>query len=108
MRRIVPYLALTAVVAVATHSAFAAGSVTVNQAEKKFSTTELTINKGDTIVFKNDDPFTHNVYSHSPGIGFELKVQKPGESSEVVFAREGSGEVKCAIHPQMKLKLTVK
>jgi plastocyanin len=102
------YVALTAVVAVTTHAVLAAGSVTVNQADKKFSTAELTINKGDTVVFKNDDPFTHNVYSHSPGIGFELKVQKPGESSEVVFAREGSGEVKCAIHPQMKLKLTVK
>lgn len=102
------YIAITAVVAVATHSAMASKSVTVNQQDKKFSAGELTISKGDTVVFKNDDPFTHNVYSHSPGIGFELKVQKPGESSEVVFAREGSGEVKCAIHPQMKLKLTVK
>lgn len=101
------YVALTAAVAVITHSAMASKSVTVNQADKKFSTGELTISKGDTVVFKNDDPFTHNVYSHSPGIGFELKVQKPGESSEVVFARAGTGEVKCAIHPQMKLRLTV-
>jgi len=102
------YIILAAAIATVTNVAFAAGSTTVNQADKKFSTTELTINKGDVIVFKNDDPFTHNVFSQSPGIAFELKVQKPGESSEIVFAREGTGEVKCAIHPQMKLKLTVK
>lgn len=102
------YVILAAAIAAVTNVALAAGSTTVNQADKKFSTTELTINKGDTIVFKNDDPFTHNVFSQSPGIAFELKVQKPGESSEIVFAREGTGEVRCAIHPQMKLKLTVK
>ena len=102
------YIILAAAIATVTNVALAAGSTTVNQADKKFSTTELTINKGDVIVFKNDDPFTHNVFSQSPGIAFELKVQKPGESSEIVFAREGTGEVKCAIHPQMKLKLTVK
>lgn len=102
------YLAIAAAVAVATNVALAATSTTVNQADKKFSMTELTINKGDSVIFKNDDPFTHNVFSQSPGIAFELKVQKPGESSEIHFAREGSGEVRCAIHPQMKLKLTVK
>ena len=102
------YIILAVAIAAVTNVALAAGSTTVNQADKKFSTTELTITKGDTIVFKNDDPFTHNVFSQSPGIAFELKVQKPGESSEILFAREGSGEVRCAIHPQMKLKLTVK
>ncbi len=102
------YIILAAAVAAITNVALAAGSTTVNQVDKKFSTTELTINKGDVIIFKNEDPFTHNVFSQSPGIAFELKVQKPGESSEIVFAREGAGEVRCAIHPQMKLKLTVK
>lgn len=102
------YIILAAAVAAVTNVALAAGSSTVNQLDKKFSTTEMTINKGDVIVFKNEDPFTHNVFSQSPGIAFELKVQKPGESSEIKFDREGSGEVRCAIHPQMKLKLTVK
>ena len=102
------YIILAAAVAAVTNVALAAGSSTVNQVDKKFSTTEMTINKGDVIVFKNEDPFTHNVFSQSPGIAFELKVQKPGESSEIKFDREGSGEVRCAIHPQMKLKLTVK
>ncbi|MBI1243616.1 MAG: methylamine utilization protein [Alphaproteobacteria bacterium] len=107
MRRyLVPVLATF--IGAAGSYAFAAGTHTVVQSEKKFSEAELTIAKGDTLVFKNEDPFTHNVYSQSPGIAFELKVQKPGESSDIKFDREGSGEIRCAIHPQMKMKLTVK
>jgi plastocyanin len=102
------FLAIAAISAIVTHAALAATSVTVLQQSKKFSSTELVIAKGDTLVFKNDDPFAHNVYSQSSGISFELKVQQPGESSTVVFEREGTGTVLCAIHPQMKLKLTVK
>lgn len=98
---------LAGVVAAVSSYALAATN-TVVQADKKFSVTEMTISKGDAIVFKNEDPFTHNVFSQSPGIAFELKVQKPGESSEIKFDRVGAGEVRCAIHPQMKMKLTVK
>ena len=102
---VLPLLAM----AVAAVSSYAlAASSTVVQVDKKFSVPEMTISKGDVVVFKNDDPFTHNVFSQSPGIAFELKVQKPGESSDIKFDREGSGEVRCAIHPQMKMKLTVK
>jgi len=103
------YLLPAIALAVGAASSYAlAASNTVVQLDKKFAVEEMTINKGDVIVFKNEDPFTHNVYSQSPGIAFELKVQKPGESSDITFAKEGSGEIRCAIHPQMKMKLTVK
>jgi plastocyanin len=102
------YIGLAALAALATHAALAASSFTIIQQEKKFSQQEITIARGDSVVFKNEDPFTHNVYSQSPGMSFDLKVQKAGESSAVVFDRAGSGEIRCAIHPQMKLKLTVK
>ena len=102
---VLPALVMTA--AAASTYALAASS-TVVQADKKFSVTEMTIAKGDVIVFRNEDPFTHNVFSQSPGIAFDLKTQKPGEASEIKFDREGTGEVRCAIHPQMKLKLTVR
>jgi plastocyanin len=98
---------LSAVVGAVSSYAFAA-THTVIQSDKKFSVAEMTISKGDVVTFKNEDSFTHNVYSRSPGIAFELKVQKPGETSDIKFDREGTGEVRCAIHPQMKLKLTVK
>ena len=84
-----------------------AGDFTVHQKDKKFDVTELTIKKGQTITFENDDPFTHNVYSETPGMEFDLRTQAPGKSSDVTFDHVGTAEVLCAIHPQMKLKVTV-
>lgn len=86
--------------------AYAEG-VTVYQEDKKFSDTEVTIKSGQSVVFANKDPITHNVYSKTPGMSFDLKTQKSGESSEVKFDHAGESEVQCAIHPQMKMKITV-
>jgi Plastocyanin len=84
-----------------------AETVIVDQTGKKFSTTELTIKKGDTVTFANKDPITHNVYSQSPGNAFDVKTQKPGESSDVKFDSVGDVDVQCAIHPGMKLRIHV-
>ncbi len=84
-----------------------AASHTVAQKGRAFAVTTLTIKKGESIVFKNEDDVTHNVFSLSPGIKFDIKTQKPGEESKIDFAAAGSGEVRCAIHPTMKMKLTV-
>jgi plastocyanin len=86
--------------------AYAEG-VTVYQEDKKFSDAEVTIKSGQSVVFANKDPITHNVYSKTPGMSFDLKTQKPGESSEVKFDHAGESEVQCAIHPQMKMKIKV-
>ena len=79
----------------------------VYQEDKKFSADEVTISKGDSVAFTNKDEFTHNVYSTTPNMSFELKTQKPGETSEVKFERAGGAEVRCAIHPQMKMRVKV-
>lgn len=84
-----------------------AEGATVYQEDKKFSDTEVTIKSGQSVVFANKDPITHNVYSKTPGMSFDLKTQKPGESSEVKFDHAGESEVQCAIHPQMKMKIKV-
>ncbi len=84
-----------------------AASHTVVQKGRGFSVAELTIKKGESLVFQNQDDVTHNVFSLSPGIKFDIKTQKPGESSTIDFAAAGTGEVRCAIHPTMKMKLTV-
>jgi plastocyanin len=86
--------------------AYAEG-VTVYQEDKKFSDAEVTIKSGQSVVFANKDPITHNVYSKTPGMSFDLKTQKSGESSEVKFDHAGESEVQCAIHPQMKMKIKV-
>jgi plastocyanin len=80
----------------------------ITQQDRHFSQTEITINVGDTISFKNDDEVTHNVFSTTPGMEFDLHRQAPGASSTIPFAKAGDAEVDCSIHPRMKLMVHVK
>jgi plastocyanin len=86
----------------------AAKETTINQKNREFSSTEITIKPGEKLVFQNNDEVTHNVFSTSKANAFTIKVQKPGEASTVDFTEEGTTEVRCAIHPKMKLTVTVK
>jgi len=83
--------------------AWAAGqNHVITQKDKAFSATELTVNPGDTIVCKNDDDVTHNVFSQTSGFEFNSKTQAPGAEASVSFDKAGTVEVRCAIHPKMK------
>ena len=80
----------------------------VQQQDREFFQTEITIKPGDTLVFTNCDAVTHNVFSKSDANPFTIKVQKPGEATPVEFKDEGVTEVRCAIHPKMKITVTVR
>jgi plastocyanin len=80
----------------------------ITQQDRHFSQTEITIKVGDTISFKNDDEVTHNVFSITPGMEFDLHRQAPGASSTIPFNKAGDAEVDCSIHPRMKLLVHVK
>jgi len=95
-------------VMVAAQVAGAATDHKINQQNKGFSAKEIAIAKGDAITFVNSDEVTHNVYSVTPGLEFELRTQAPGKSDTVKFDKPGSLTVECAIHPKMKLQITVK
>ncbi len=81
---------------------------TVEQKDRTFSHTEITLRPGDSVVFKNSDDVTHNVFSMSKGMEFDIRRQAPGGSSTVPFPKQGVSEVRCSIHPRMKLIVTVK
>lgn len=83
------------------------GKHVVVQKDRKFNVTALTVSVGDTVVFQNNDGVVHNVFATAPGIAFDLKTQMPGSQSAVPFEKLGAGEVRCAIHPSMKLTLHV-
>jgi plastocyanin len=85
-----------------------AGEHTVIQKNRAFSQTEITIKVGDKISFRNADEVTHNVFSLTPGMEFDIRRQAPGGVSDVAFDKEGVAEVRCSIHPKMKLIVTVK
>ena len=80
----------------------------ISQKNSAFSEAELKIKPGDSIVFKNDDTVPHNVFSASKGFEFNSNVQLPGQYATVPFKRPGTIEVRCVIHPNMKLIVEVK
>jgi plastocyanin len=94
--------------------AFAGGSFaalaadrTISQKGRVFSQTEIAVKKGENIVFVNDDNIAHNIMSASPGNEFNLGSQAPGASSSVTLSKAGEVSVVCAIHPRMKMTVTV-
>jgi plastocyanin len=87
--------------------ALAATDHPVLQKDRAFSVRSLTVRTGDRIVFTNGDSITHNVYSVTPGLEFDLRSQAPGQSDTVTFAKQGTLAVECAIHPKMKLQVVV-
>jgi len=85
-----------------------AAEVAIIQQDRTFSKSEVTLHPGDTILFKNSDEVSHNVFSVTPGLEFDLRRQAPGGASSVPFPKEGVAEVRCSMHPKMKLIVTVK
>jgi len=85
-----------------------AADLEIGQKDRTFSQTEITVKVGDKVVFKNLDEVTHNVFSVTAGMEFDLRRQAPGGSSAVPFDKEGTAEVRCSIHPKMKLIVHVK
>ena len=86
----------------------AAADFTVVQKNTEFSVRQLTLKVGDQVTFVNSDTVTHNVYSETKGLEFEIELQPPGRSDTVRFSRPGVAAISCAIHPNMKLRLDVK
>ena len=99
---------------VALASAFIAGIAvacaanhTIRQKGKVFSASEITVKKGEEILFLNDDNIAHNVLSTTAGNGFDLGLLNPGELRPVKFSTAGDVKVICAIHPTMKMTVKV-
>jgi plastocyanin len=86
--------------------AFAATQV-IHQQGRAFSAESVTINKGGTLTFLNDDSVPHNIMSSSKNNEFNLGSQPPGSSTDVTFKEAGDVQVICAIHPRMKLSVKV-
>ena len=81
--------------------------VVVSQKNKTFSRSEIRLQVGDSLTFANNDDVSHNVFSSSAGLQFNLKRQQPGTSLSVAFQTRGTAEVRCAFHPAMKLVVVV-
>jgi plastocyanin len=88
-------------------SAFAA-SLHVGQKHRSFSPSVVTIQRGDSVDFSNDDEFLHQIYVDSKAMNFDSAEQPPGKTISVTFSQPGTFQVRCHIHPKMLLTVHVK
>ncbi len=88
-------------------SSYAQAEHLIGQKNKTFSKEKIVIKAGESIKFMNDDGVAHNVFSATTGKKFNLKIQDPGTEKSIKFEKKGEVNVRCAIHPKMKLKVIV-
>ena len=98
-------LAIAALFAVSPWSL--AGEHVVSQKDKAFSAKTLDIKAGDKVAFRNDDTFSHNIFSLTDAMPFDLGTYSGGQMKAVTFAKAGKFEIECAIHPEMRMIINV-
>lgn len=69
----------------------------------KFQPAEITIRKGETITWNNQDSVAHTV----TGSAFQSELLSTGQSFSQIFSEEGTFEYICKPHPYMKGKIIV-
>ena len=84
-----------------------AAEVVVTQKDKAFSTKAITVKVGDKVTFKNEDAFSHNIFSLTDAMPFDLGTYGGGQMKIVTFDKAGKFEIECAIHPDMRMVITV-
>ena len=86
-----------------------AAQAVIDQKGLKFIPNMITINAGDTILFKNSDPFTHDVtIAGADGKQADKGMQHHGQDLTVAFPEKGTFSVTCSFHPNMKATVIVK
>lgn len=100
------FLPVSALLLIAT--VWAAAPITITQKGLQFSSTELSVAKGQVVVFMNDDKTPHNITVSGEGVNLNGGLQQPGAEFRVPFAKPGTYAISCGIHPKMKLNVTVK
>jgi plastocyanin len=101
-------LGLAAVLGVAVGAGAAwAGVHVVDQKDLRFSTATLKLAKGDTVEFTNSDDTVHNITIAGNGLSISSGLQAPGRPFKVPMVKIGVYQVRCGIHPGMKMTLVV-
>lgn len=97
-----------ALVAAFAATGLARAESTVAQKDKTFAPGAVELAVGETLKITNDDPFLHHVYVDARNMQFDSGEQNPGRAISIVFDTPGQYVAECAIHPKMKLEITVK
>ena len=79
----------------------------LTQKDKRFEPHLLVVPINAAVLFPNQDPFFHNVFSVYEGTRFDLGLYESGTSREVRFTRPGPSYIFCNIHPGMSAVIMV-
>jgi len=79
----------------------------LTQKNKHFEPHLLVVPINAAVLFPNQDPFFHNVFSVYEGTRFDLGLYESGSSREVRFTRPGPSYIFCNIHPEMSAVIMV-
>ena len=86
-----------------------AAITTIDQQGQKFSVSSVTVAVGDVIQYQNHDDVTHNIMViDEQGDATDQGLQKPGEIIAPEFDHPGTYQVRCSIHPRMKMTVVVR
>jgi plastocyanin len=89
--------------------ALAARELLVSQKGRAFQPNEVALARGDTLVILNDDgELLHHAFIRAERMNFDSGEQEPGTSVRIRFTQGGTFTVNCAIHPRMRLAVTVR
>jgi cytochrome c peroxidase len=84
-------------------------ATSIAQKDKAFSVENVAIKLGERLRFVNDDTVTHNITVKTPGGESRPGIlEKPGDEMELAFDEAGTHQVRCLIHPKMKLSVDVR
>jgi len=103
-----PAIATSLALVTAATIALAAEAIVVSQRNRMFSPARLEVERGTAIQITNDDRVTHHIYVDSPAMTFDSGEQPVGTVVKLQFDQPGTFDVLCAIHPTMRLQVTVK
>ena len=78
---------------------------TVSQKGRAFRPAEVTLSRNENLTFTNEDSFIHQIYVDGQ---FDTEEKGPGENINQTFLRSGTFQVRCHIHPTMKMTVHVK
>jgi len=79
-------------------------ATSISQKDKAFSQESVAIKAGDKLSFVNDDNVTHDISVRTPGGASRPGiVERPGDQLELAFDDVGTYQVRCLIHPKMKM-----
>ena len=82
-------------------------TATVTVKNNKFIPETVTIKKGGTITWKNEDTYKHDATPTGTPAGFTAVQLDGSASGTATFAATGSFPYYCTIHPSMKASVTV-